>query len=204
MRESNPRPKLGRLLCYLYTNAAYGARRGNRTPNLRITSALRYQLRHAGIIDAGDQPYQGQDPSWHLQLTTFRVQKNVAKQSDSFVSSSTPEFSVTRYLEPHLIVILSQEQLRILYCVSEVHFGEDYLLVSSHPVLRGGERHLAPQFVCPFAAYFGFNYHLRLGNCGWWSWRESNPRHLALPDNAYKFLQTSSSTKSFRKLMPFT
>ena len=26
-----------------------GARRGNRTPNLRITSALRYQLRHASI-----------------------------------------------------------------------------------------------------------------------------------------------------------
>lgn len=54
MRESNPRLKLGRLLCYLYTNTAYGARRGNRTPNLRITSALRYQLRHAGKIDAGD------------------------------------------------------------------------------------------------------------------------------------------------------
>ena len=80
-----------------------GARRGNRTPSLLITNQLRYQLRHAGKIDAGDQPYQGQDPSWHLQLTTFHHQRNVAKESDSFVSSSTPEFSVTRYLESTLV-----------------------------------------------------------------------------------------------------
>lgn len=49
MRESNPRLKLGRLLCYLYTNTAYGARRRNRTANLLITNQLRYQLRHAGL-----------------------------------------------------------------------------------------------------------------------------------------------------------
>ena len=47
-----------------------------------------FLLNYEHIFDAGDQPYQGQDPSWHLQLTTFRVQKNVAKQSVIFDSSS--------------------------------------------------------------------------------------------------------------------
>ena len=52
-----------------------GARRRNRTANLRITSALRYQLRHAGKIDAGDQPYQGHFPSGHLRSPHFMSKK---------------------------------------------------------------------------------------------------------------------------------
>ena len=134
-----------------------GARRGNRTPNLLITNQLRYQLRHAGKIDAGDQPYQGQDPSWHLQLTTFRVQKNVAKQSDSFVSSSTPEFSVTRYLEPYLSFIAGAVTNSILRLRSALRRGLFARFLPSCFGGAGGNRTLDPLLARQVLSHLSYN-----------------------------------------------
>lgn len=38
----------------------------------------------------------------------------------------------------------------------------------------------------------------------WWTRRDSNALPPALPDNAYKVFRTSSSTQSFRNVIPLT
>ena len=87
------------LLCYLLLIGSYGAPGEIRTPDKRLKRALLYLLSYRRVMMLDSYPFGYTTQGAHRAPTTFHVQRMVAQESDSLVSSSTPSFSATRYWE---------------------------------------------------------------------------------------------------------